>query len=706
MTSEQLIKKLFYLIAKGEDPSENVRELLRLGREFFKMDSAAYVRLFPSNVEGVHSPPLGNTKIRFEVRDTAEALQNNAPREKLGELLCILPVELGKPVLIPDLQNCDIPNLHQSELRNETGCYIGIPIYLDQVVSGTLCWRDAQPKEHGFPDMPDQFADTIGTWFSQKLQAYIDHRRLLEQKKSLASLVGTATRELDEKNAHLAAILNSSQQFMILILPNGTIVEANKTATMGVKLRHEEFVGMKIWDIPTIIDDFKASLRSREATERASAGETIRFQENLESVNGATLNIDASYTPVKGENGQVDFIVVEGRDITDRLEFERRIQETQKLESLGILAGGIAHDFNNLLTGIIGNANLLEMDMPKLSPYLPYVKSIETAAMKSAKLAKQMLAYSGRGHFFIEELNLNELIDESLHLLDLATSKQAVLKTNLHPELPLIDADASQIRQVMMNLVVNASEAIGRRSGLIAITTGVMFADTSYIRRLRLQTEIEAGQYVTLEVSDNGEGMDKETLQRIFEPFFSTKFTGRGLGLSAVMGIVRGHRGGIQVYSEPSKGTTVKILIPVKQTAALQPTPKSTAVASENRGTVLIIDDDETIRGIAGMMLNRLGFDIIQAEHGIEGLELLNANLDAVCLILLDLTMPKMDGEETFREIRNLHLPPPVVLMSGFSEQDTNDRFAGKGLAGFLAKPITVENLKLVIDKALKVDED
>lgn len=380
----------------------------------------------------------------------------------------------------------------------------------------------------------------------------------------------------------------------------------------------------------------------------------------------------------------------------ERLDMERRLLHAQKLESLGVLAGGIAHDFNNLLMAILGYADLALLDVSPVSPARPSIQEIINASHRAADLCRQMLAYSGKGKFVIEHLQLDEVIQEMVHMLKTCISKKALLNLNLAENLPSIEGDPAQLRQVLMNLVINASEAIGDRSGVVTISTGARQCDAEYLRETFLDDSLPEGLYVSLEVSDTGCGMDKETQARIFEPFFTTKFTGRGLGMSAVLGIVRGHRGTLKVYSEPGKGTTFRLLFP----ASFQQGERTPARAPESfsewsgSGTVLLVDDDETILGIGRMMLERLGFSVLTASDGKEGVEVYRSCAKEIALVLLDLTMPRMNGEEAFRELLRINPGVRVVLSSGYSEQEVAARFAGRGLAGFIQKPYQVERLR------------
>jgi PAS domain S-box-containing protein len=406
--------------------------------------------------------------------------------------------------------------------------------------------------------------------------------------------------------------------------------------------------------------------------------------------------------PLKDARGQVTGIVGVSRDITERKRLEeerqameRKFQETQKLESLGVLAGGIAHDFNNLLTGILGNASLARMELPPESGLHSYLEQIENSSQRAADLCKQMLAYSGKGRFIIQRIDVTGLVKETLHLLQLSISKKAVLKLHLAEKLPAVMADATQLRQIVMNLVINASDAIGDRSGLITISTSVVTADHRYLGELIGAPELHPGDYVCLEVTDNGCGMSPEVKAKIFEPFFTTKFTGRGLGLAAVLGIVRGHRGAMKVYSEPGRGSTFKLLLPAAGAPSTEAKPdRHDSPQWRGSGTVLVVDDEESVRMVASRMLRMLGFDVLTANNGEQALHVFRTAGDRVSAVLLDLTMPKMDGEETFRELRRLQSNLCVILMSGFNEQEAGARFVGKGLAGFLQKPFTPEELR------------
>jgi two-component system cell cycle sensor histidine kinase/response regulator CckA len=368
-----------------------------------------------------------------------------------------------------------------------------------------------------------------------------------------------------------------------------------------------------------------------------------------------------------------------------------------------VLAGGIAHDFNNLLVGILGNADLALRDLPPNSPARDNLEEIGEAAGRAADLARQMLAYSGRGRFVVETVSLMPLVQEMANLLQVALSKNAVLEYDFAEDTPCVEADATQLRQVVMNLITNASEAVGETSGVVTVATGSVFCDSEYLAGCYLADGVAEGEYAFLEVSDTGHGMDAETVAKAFEPFFTTKFTGRGLGLSAVLGIVRGHHGAMRVDSEPGHGTTFRVLLPAVGDPA-PPTDQPVVPDGGWRGdgTVLLVDDEETVRQVGTRILERLGFRVLTAVDGEQAVSVFARDPQRVDCVLLDLTMPNMGGEETFHELRNVRRDIRVIVTSGYTEQDVTARFAGKGLSGFVEKPFTIDRLQAALRLALE----
>ncbi len=382
---------------------------------------------------------------------------------------------------------------------------------------------------------------------------------------------------------------------------------------------------------------------------------------------------------------------------------QEKMEHVQRLESLGVLAGGIAHDFNNLLTAIMGHASLAR-SKPKSGPAVDgHLNAIEETSRRAADLCNQMLAYSGRGKFKVLPLNLSELVDGMVRLLEVSIHKKVLVQYDLAANLPAIMADMAQIQQVIMNLVINANEAIGDNSGSIMLSTGLMNVDQDYLNTLYLQQDIiKPGPHVTLEISDTGKGMDAQTLQRLYEPFFTTKFTGRGLGMSAVQGIVHGHKGVIKVDTEEGKGTTFKVLFPIAEIPAQPLESGSTAPIDHQQGSglILVVDDEESVRQIAAMILERSGYKTLTAYDGLDALSKLRENVDGVDCVLLDMTMPNLGGEQTFLEMVKIKPGLRVLLSSGYNEQTVTRKLLDKGLAGFIQKPYTRATL---LDKVAEI---
>lgn len=391
------------------------------------------------------------------------------------------------------------------------------------------------------------------------------------------------------------------------------------------------------------------------------------------------------------------------RDISERKRFEeekRKLEEqvrrTQRQESLGVLAGGIAHDFNNILMVVLGHAELALNETPPHSSVRENLTEIMGATRRAADLCREMLVYAGKATITVERVGLKELVQEMATLLETAIAKKASLTLELESGLPPIEADRSQIRQIVLNLILNASEAIGDRGGAITVSAGATRCGGEDLRKTDLHDELAPGPYVYLEVSDTGTGMDAETLSRIFEPFFSTRFTGRGLGLAAVLGIVRAHKGAVKVWSEPGKGTTFKILFPALAGGedSIRSPEDSPLAGWRGKGTILLVDDEESLLALGARMLEYLGLNALTASDGVQAVELYRRHREEIDLVLMDLTMPHMDGEETLGELRRLNPDVPVVLASGHSHEDVTGRFAGKGLAGILQKPYTLARLR------------
>ncbi len=400
--------------------------------------------------------------------------------------------------------------------------------------------------------------------------------------------------------------------------------------------------------------------------------------------------------------------ISEQREAEDnRLKLERKLLRTQKLESIGTIAGGIAHNFNNLLMAIIGNLDLTLFELPPGSSLRGNINKALTACERAASLTRQMLAYSGKGLFTLNNIDLNDIIRNSSELFQSSVSRNITLDIITTPNAPLIKVDEGQIQQVIMNLLINASEAVGDNPGSISLSTGIQDCDDKFLSRSSLEETPPAGRFVYLEVSDTGCGMEEETRQRIFDPFFTTKFMGRGLGMSSVQGIVQAHKGAIVLESEPGCGSTFRVFFPVIEEAR-QPARKDSPATdtppplADFAGTVLVADDEEQVREMCMTAVKMIGFRAIGVVDGMEAVNVFKEHADDIDLVILDLTMPNMDGIRTFYELKRIRPEVRVILNSGYSEQCVFERFNEDRPAGFIQKPYHVRDMQAKISQVMK----
>lgn len=432
-----------------------------------------------------------------------------------------------------------------------------------------------------------------------------------------------------------------------------------------------------------------------------TAGAVVALGEGrfLRRRDGRLVPVNDSFAPIRDDDGAITGCVVIFRDNTAHLEaenerrrLEAKMQEAQRLESLGVLASGIAHDFNNLLVAVTCNASLGRTMVPESSPLVPRLKDIEDAAARAALLCRQMLAYAGKSHLALQEVELSKFTRETAQLFQVALHKNTSLVMNLAEGLPSLRADHSQLQQVIMNLVINGSEALGGRPGTVVVRTCLFQASEAFISACRVGSECPPGTYLLLEVADTGHGMTEEVLSRIFDPFFTTKFTGRGLGLAAISGIVRSHGGALAVHSTPGKGTTFQVLFPPTEAPEPPPTPPLD-LSWRSTGRALLVDDDMTIRLAGGSVLEHLGFEVDTASDGLQAVQKATAPDADHRFMLIDLTMPNMDGPSAFRLIREKLPLLPVLFMSGYSDQQVQNLFEAGGPVAFLEKPFTISGL-------------
>jgi PAS domain S-box-containing protein len=499
--------------------------------------------------------------------------------------------------------------------------------------------------------------------------------------------------QVAESKSRLAGIVNSAMDAILLLDEQGRITMFNPAAEQLFQTESAEASGQPAARfIPGIVETLR-SVKDSDAT-------PSRLETRGMRAGGGAVELEISVSRM--DAGGRRFAIVIARDVTQRKELERLLLQKDKLESLGLLAGGIAHDFNNLLVGIMGNASLALESISSNNPARAMLKDVMLASETAGNLTRQLLAYAGKGRFIIEAVDLSDLVRQIHNLVQTSVPKNVTLRMELMEDLPCIEADVTQIQQLIMNLVINAAEAIGEHQGSVLITTGVQHVDDDYIASVLTPAQISPGDYISLQVHDTGSGMSQDTIDRIFDPFFTTKFTGRGLGLAAVLGIVRGHKGAIKVYSTLQQGTTFKVLFPATGQHTSKQPPQEIIQHSAGGETVLVVDDEHIVRRSAKAMLERYGYSVVLAENGKEAVDLYKVLADKIDLVLLDMTMPVMGGEEAFRQMKTLRPEVRVILSSGYNEVEAVRRFTGKGLAGFLQKPYSAVTLAEKVRSVLR----
>ncbi|HJW09749.1 MAG TPA: MASE1 domain-containing protein [Holophagaceae bacterium] len=541
--------------------------------------------------------------------------------------------------------------------------------------------------------------------FAKVTQDITERMRMLERlrahEQELEHQVQVRTRQLAQSQQTLFLIYDGVQDPMAMVTaePEGTfrIASCNRAFSDLLKATPRELVGKSVTEAVGPAAEREALAALREA---ARSGLLRSLELRLDGAEGARI-FDVQLTPLLDDTGACACILAAGRDISERQRVEEAARKSQKLESLGVMAGGIAHDFNNLLTGIMGNASLGLLSVEPGSRGSACFERIEQAATRAADLTRQLLAYSGKGRFTIADVDLNAVVQEMTRLFPSSLPRGINLRNELQEGLPVVKADPVQMQQAVMNLLSNAAEAIGEdREAYITIRTACRQLDAAYLEDALPESGLPPGSYVTLEVTDTGAGMTPEVQSKIFDPFFTTKFTGRGLGLPALLGILRSHRGGIKVYSEPGVGSTFTLFLPAAEAAVPAPPP-----AVDDRfvweGTVLLVDDDDMIRPLAARIAEHLGLTVLVARDGLEALEIFRQRHRELDLVVMDLTMPRMGGAEALARMREVDPKIPIVLTSGFDEQDVVQPFLQQELAGFLQKPYRREAFVRALQQGL-----
>jgi len=506
---------------------------------------------------------------------------------------------------------------------------------------------------------------------------------------------------LEEHDAKLRLFFErSSDAILLLDTATNHFVEYNAAALEMLRCTREELAALhpSALSPPLQADGQDSFTKANQMIATAIEKGSHRFEWTHCSPHRGDFPVEVVLTPVS--RSEAPELMVVWRDLTERKRAEEAQRQSQKLESLGLLAGGIAHDFNNLLTAIVGNLGLARAELPNDSKALEHLGHMETAAQRAAHLTRQMLAYSGHGTFAVEPLDLGHEVKEMAELLAASVPKSARLLFELHPGLPAVKADRAQLGQVIMNLVLNAAESLPQGQGTITLSTAqVTLGEDQPLRDVEGQ-HLLAGRYVVLEVRDTGSGMSRAVQARIFDPFFSTKRTGRGLGLSALRGIVRAHKGSVLLDSAEGKGTAFKVFLPATDGPVEPKRPMETTPTRPVGGSVLLVEDEAMVRRSTKHLLESLGFSVLEASDGDEAIALFKTRPPGLAWVLMDLTMPRMDGHTAFLELRELDPAVKVVLSSGWAAADVAERFRDHPPAGFLSKPYVLQEVKEALERA------
>jgi two-component system cell cycle sensor histidine kinase/response regulator CckA len=502
-----------------------------------------------------------------------------------------------------------------------------------------------------------------------------------------------------ERELRLAAIVESSDDAILSKTLDGTIVSWNSGAERIYGYAAHEMIGRPMATLaPYGHEEEMAAIM-----ERIRRGEKVNhFETKRRRKDGEIIDVSVTISPIQGRNGVITGASMVARDIT---ELKRRREEDlakHKLESLGRLADGITHNFNNLLGSILASAQLALTEIDNGSPVVDGLQKISTATIRAAEIIRQLMIYSGSESLTCEPVDISLLIEGMLQLVQVSISKHATLKIDLGKDLPTVQAAPTQIRQVVMNLVTNAAEAIGERDGVIRVTTGrVKVGRNSDVISAE---NLPEGNYLGLEISDTGCGMTADVQAKVFDPFFTTKGAGRGLGLALVLGIIRAHGGAISLRSAPGQGTTFQVLLPCVEMRAEAHSEIAPAAAEqiESRGaTILVVEDEDLLRLAVAKTLRKRGFTVVEASDGSAAMNLIRANTESIDLLLLDVTLPGLSSREVLEETRGLRPDLTVALTSAYGKETVDATFAGLGVRHFIQKPFQLDDLVAFLQGAL-----
>jgi len=503
-------------------------------------------------------------------------------------------------------------------------------------------------------------------------------------------------RRLEEVQRRLATAIEQSADAIAITDARGNVEYVNSAYERITGYTQEEVIGptQALLKEVGLERELERKFSDSITTGTAWSGRTVGRRKD-----GTLYDTDVTISPVRDPSGGIVNFVVSERDVTQEVQLQQQLLQAQKMEAIGTLAGGIAHDFNNLLTVIMGFSELLLGEKEQDHPEHADLQKIFHAAKNGAELVRRLLMFSRKTEQKPVPMNLNRQIVRVEKLLHRTIARMIDIQLDLSPDLPEINADPSQIEQVLMNLALNARDAMPD-AGKLTVRTDIATLEEEYCR---LHVDVKPGEYVALEMSDTGHGMDKETLEHIFEPFFTTKEIGRGtgLGLAMVYGIVTQHNGHIAVYSEVGKGTTFKVYLPAIPADVEPEVEDSGIVLAGGTETVLLVDDEEFVRELGARILTKFGYTVLQAENGREALDLFTRERSRISLVVLDLIMPEMGGMECFKALLEIDPQINALVASGFSADASVKATIEMGAKGFVSKPFGVNELLREVRKVL-----
>jgi signal transduction histidine kinase/CheY-like chemotaxis protein/putative methionine-R-sulfoxide reductase with GAF domain len=603
-------------------------------------------------------------------------------RLRMGKGICGMVASRGQPMLVGDVSK--EPAYHIVEELSETCSEIAVPIRFKGKIEGVL---DVQSAKLEAFDQDDLF---ILQAVADQAAIAIENSRLYEQAQQEIIERKQAEDEIRSAKEEWERTFEAFEDIITIQDPKLRIIRMNRAATQALKSDTVVPIGTYCYELFGNKTRPCKECPVRQTIQKHSS-HTAEIQSHL---------LDKTYqvtgSPIFDNRGNLIGVVHVARDITDQKKMEAQFRQAQKMEALGTLAGGIVHDFNNLLTGIQGRTSLMLIDTNSSHPHYAHLKGIEEHVISSAGLTKQLLGFARGGKYEVKPMNLNELVDRSSNMFG-RTKKEIKIHKKFQEKISIVDVDGGQIEQVLLNLYVNAWQAMPE-SGELYIKTENITLDENYVKPFK----VKEGEYVKISVTDTGVGMDKKTMERIFDPFFTTKEMGRGtgLGLASVYGIIKNHGGIINVYSEVDEGTTFNIYLPVSFKKAQKKKELHEEII-KGKETILVVDDEDMIIAVSKEMLGNMGYEVLTAKSGKEGIKIYKENKDKIELVILDMIMPDMGGGETFGQLKEINPKIKVLLSSGYSIHEKATRLLARGCDGFLQKPFNIKQLSQKIREIL-----